>query len=105
MRRDLVLDSYQTIREELFEDVVYTPVGGEPVVLHHAIAGIEPRSERFEVFGEKLRTASHLTRAAREAFPDLRRGDIIDDGARWQVIDFEFAEDGRVEIVMALVRI
>lgn len=103
MRRDLVLDSFNDIRNELFEDVIWTPNGGPARTVEKAIAGIEAKTERFEFFGEKLRTASHLTRAARAAFPGLARGDILNDGEAWKVIDFEPIGDSRVEIVIALV--
>jgi hypothetical protein len=105
MRKDLVLDSFETIREELFEDVIYTPVGGSAVGVRRAIAGVEPRSERFEVFGEKVRTGSHVARAAISAFPNLKPGDLIDDGARWRVIDFEPIGDGRCEVMLSLSKV
>lgn len=104
MRRDLVLGSFADIRRELFEDVIWTPLGGAPMTVDRAIAGIEPRSERIEMFGEKLRTATHMTNAARDAFPGLARGDLLDDGQAWRVIDFEPIGDGRVEIVIAVVK-
>ncbi|WP_127142844.1 head-tail joining protein [Pelagibacterium montanilacus] len=102
MRRDLVLEVLDAASEELFEDVLYTPKGGAQVPLTGAIFGVEVGAERFEMFGERMRTATHTTRALRAKFPQLARGDLIDDGRAWRVIDFEPIGDGREELMIAL---
>ena len=103
MRRELVAEVLEAASAELFEDVVYTPAGGEAVTLTGAIFGVEPAAERFEEFGQKLREASHVTRALKAKFPGLGKGATIDDGDRtYRVLDVEPIGDGRFEILISL---
>lgn len=102
MRKDLVLEVLAAAEEELFEDVIYTPVSGAPVIVPRAIFGIEKSSERFDMLGNAMRAGTHWTRALKAKFPNLAKGDRIDDGSTYQVLDFEPIGDGRFEIAISL---
>jgi hypothetical protein len=102
MRRDLVEEVLAAASEELFEDVVYTPPGGEAVTAEKAIFGVELLDERFELFGERLRGATHVTRALKAKLPGIGKGAIINDGTAYKVLDVEKVGDGRYEILIAL---
>lgn len=103
MRRDLVEAVLDAASDALFEDVVYTRGLDAAVTVPRAIAGVEIAAERFDGFGSSVRTATHMTRALLSAFPNLTRGDLIDDGIAYQVVDFEPIGDGRFEINISLV--
>jgi hypothetical protein len=102
MRKDLVAEVIGAARDEMFEDVEYTPMNGSPVIVEKAIFGVEKSVERFENFGNKVRAATHTTLAVRVAFPNLAKGDRINDGAPYEVIDWEPDGDGRFEIRISL---
>lgn len=102
MRRDLVEAVLDAASGALFEDVIYTPSGGVPVMIENAIDGVEIGSERFEMFSEKMRHGTHVTRALKALFPNLAKGDIINDGIAYKVIDWEPIGDGRFEIAISL---
>lgn len=102
MRKDLVAEVLGAAEEELFEDVIYTPVGGSPVTVLGAIFGVEVAAERIDMLGNALRVGTHWTRALWAKFPDLRKGDVIDDGSPYQVLDWEPVGDGRFEIAISL---
>lgn len=103
MRKDLVAEVLAAAEDELFEDVLYTSVaGGAAVNLARAIFGIEKSVERFESFGQQIRAATHTTLALRSKFPLLTKGDRINDGAEYEVLDWEPDGDGRFEIRISL---
>ena len=104
MRKDLVEAVLDAASFHLFEDVLYTHATAGPVTVEKAISGVEKVSERFEMMGQGLRVATHTTRALKAKFPSLSRGDILDDGEQYQVLDFQPPEqgDGRFEIEISL---
>lgn len=102
MRRDLVEAALGAASELLFEDVLYTRGANAPVTVARAIGGVEIASERFDMFGTEVRGMTHVTRALVSKFPLLAKGDIIDDGTAYKVLDFEPVGDGRFEIAIAL---
>jgi len=103
MRRDLVEEVLAAAQEELFEDVLYMRVSGGPSMLvAQSIFGVEIAAERFEVLGERMRTGTHMTRAIKAKFPDLAKGDVINDGNAYTVLDWEPVGDGRYEIMISL---
>ncbi|MBN9304108.1 MULTISPECIES: hypothetical protein [unclassified Devosia] len=104
MRRDLVQDVLDAAAEELFEDVLYTHAPAGPVTVSQAIFGVEIVAEREEWSGQAVRGTTHTTRALKAKFPNLTRGDLIDDGvAVYRVLDFEPVGDGRFEVLISLV--
>lgn len=104
MRRELVAEVLDAASDELFEDVVYTRVtGGAAVTIEKAIFGVEPAVDRFEEFGQAMREASHTTRALKAKFPNLAKGDRINDGvSTYRVLDWQPTGDGRFEILIGL---
>jgi len=104
MRRDLVEAVLDAASFALFEDVLYTHSPGAPVTVAKAISGVEIVSERFDMMGQDLRGATHTTRALKAKFPNLAKGDMIDDGAQYQVLDWQVPQggDGRFEIEISL---
>ena len=104
MRKDLVEAVLAAASAHLFEDVLYTHAPAEPVVVSKAIAGVEKVSERFEVLGNELRGVTHRVRAIKAKFPNLAKGDVINDGTDYLVLDWQYPEsgDGRVEIDISL---
>ena len=104
MRRDLVEDVLAAAQDELFEDVLYSPVGRSAVTVEKAIFGIEPGIETFQMLGRDMRGATHTTRAIKAKFPNLAKGDRLDDGAAYVVLDWVPIGDGRYEIEIALRR-
>lgn len=102
MRKDLVEAALGAASAVLFEDVIYTPVGGPAVVVEGAIFGVEIVDERFDMFGHELRDRTHFTRALKAKFPALAKGDLIDDGTEYRVLDVEAIGDGRFEILISL---
>lgn len=102
MRKDLVAEVLAAAEAELFEDVIYTPFGGAAVTVVGAIFGVEKAVDRFESFGQQVRTATHTTLALRAKFPTLAKRDRINDGAEYEVLDWEPAGDGRFEIAISL---
>lgn len=104
MRRDLVEAVLDAASFALFEDVLYTHAPGPAVTLAKAISGVEIVSERFDMMGQGVRTATHTTRALKAKFPNLARGDVLDDGAPYQVLDWQVPQggDGRFEIEISL---
>lgn len=107
MRRDLVARVLGAAREKLFEDVQVVVGAADPVLAEKAISGIVPATERFEMFAEKLRTATHVTRGLKEALPELAAGNVLIDseGGQFRVTDIEPVGDGRFEIAIALAKI
>lgn len=111
MRRDLVEDVLAAAQEELFEDVLYTPVGGPAVIVLQAIFGVEIASGRPEFYNEPVRVGTHLTRAAKAKLPGLTKDALIKDGTapdfadgtEYKVLDIQPAGDGRFEIEISLV--
>jgi len=104
MRRDLVEDVLAAAQDELFEDVLYSPVGGSDVLIEKAIFGIEPSIESLQVLGRDMQGTTHTTRAIRVKFPGLAKGDLISDGTSYMVIGWRPVEggDGRLEIEIGL---
>ena len=104
MRRDLVLEVLDAASQELFEDVFYTELGGQPVLIEKSIFGIDIAAERFDLVGQQLRAATHIARALKAKFPNLRRGDRLNDGTVYEVIDWQppLNGDGRFEIEISL---
>lgn len=104
MRRDLVEAVLDAASFALFEDVEYTHAPAGPVTVKGAIAGVEIVSESFVVSGHELRDTTHTVRAIKAKFPSLTRGDIIDDGNQYQVLDWVPApqDDGRLMIEISL---
>lgn len=104
MRRDLVEAVLDAASFALFEDVLYTHAPAGPVLMHRAISGVEIVSERFEAFDHGMREATHTTRILRARFPDLAKGDVLDDGTQYRVIDWQEPAngDGRLELELSL---
>lgn len=104
MRRDLVEAVLAAASPVLFEDVYYTHAPAGPVLVKAAIFGVEIADASIEVFGRELRDATHTTRALKSKFPFLARGDVIDDGQQYQVLDWRtpLGGDGRYEIEISL---
>lgn len=104
MRRDLVEAVLGAASSALFEDVYYTHAPAGPVLVKGAIFGIEIAEANIEFFGHELRDATHTTRALKTKFPSLSKGDVIDDGAQYQVLDWRTPPggDGRFEIEISL---
>jgi hypothetical protein len=102
MRRELVEEVLEAASAELFEDVEYTPLGGPMVIVTGAIFGVELAAERFEMMGAPSRDVSHVTRALKAKFPALTKGDVINDGAPYKVLDWEPIGDGRFEVLISL---
>ena len=104
MRRDLVEAVLAAASPALFEDVYYTHAPAGPVLVKAAIFGVEIVDATFEVFGRDLRDVTHTTRALKAKFPSLAKGDVIDDGAQYQVLDWRAPPggDGRFEIEISL---
>lgn len=104
MRHDLVEAVLAAASPALFEDVYYTHAPGGPVLVKAAIFGVEIVDATFEAFGHELRDVTHTTRAIKAKFPTLARGDIIDDGQQYQVLDWRapLGGDGRLEIEISL---
>ena len=104
MRRDLVEEVLDAAEAELFEDVYYThsPVG--PVLLRRAISGVEVLTEDFDILGHGMREATHITRVRKARFPNLSKGDILDDGDQYRVLDWRppRSGDGRLELQVSL---
>ena len=104
MRRDLVEEVLNAAEAELFEDVHYTHSPAGPVLVAKAISGVEIVSEQFQVLGHELRDVTHTTRILRAKFPHLAKGDVIDDGTPYRVIDWRepAGGDGRFELELSL---
>lgn len=102
MRKDLVEAVLGAASFALFEDVLYTHGAAAPVTVTKAIAGVEIVSERFEMLGQGLRDVTHTTRALKAKFPNLAKGDVLDDGTEYSVLDTEPVGDGRFEILISL---
>jgi hypothetical protein len=102
MRRNHVEAVLGAASQLLFEDVVYTHAPAGPIIVPRAIAGVEIAAEQYDIGGQAAREVTHQTRALKAKFPDLARGDIIDDGAPYKVLDIEPVGDGRFEIRISL---
>lgn len=104
MRRDLVEEVLDAAEAELFEDVYYTHSPAGPVLMESAISGVEVVSEEFDMIGHGLREATHTTRVRKARFPSLAKGDIIDDGNQYRVLDWREPRrgDGRLEWELSL---
>jgi len=103
MRRDLVQQVLDAASAELFEDVTYTPVNGQPATVTRAIFGVEIADDRFDSFGVQVRIGTLVTRALKSKFPELAKGDRIDDGVVAYVVqDFQPIGDGRFEVLISL---
>ncbi|HEV7278396.1 MAG TPA: hypothetical protein VGN80_19115 [Devosiaceae bacterium] len=106
MRRDLVERVLDAARERLFEDVAVKVGAAAPVTAEKAISGIIPATERFELQGQNLRAATHVTRGLKAALPALASGHLlIDADGTYRVIDIEPVGDGRFEIAIALTKV
>ena len=103
MHRDLVARVIASARERLFEDVQVQVGAAEPVTVERAISGIVPDSTRLDMMGQKLRTATHVTRGIKAALPGLAKGHrLINDEGTFAVVDIEPVGDGRFEIAISL---
>lgn len=106
MRRDLVAMVLAAASDRLFEDVNVQVGGGAPVLAVKAIDGIKPAAERIEMFGEKLRVGTHVTRGLKEKLPGLANGHLlINDKGTFRVMDMEPIGDGRFEIAISLEKV
>lgn len=107
MRRDLVEEVLDAAEAELFEDVYYTHPPASPVLMERAISGVEIVTEGFDIIGHGMREATHTTRVRKARFPNLSKGDIIDDGHQYRVLDWREPPrgDGRLEVEISLKRI
>lgn len=102
MRRDLVEEVLSAAEDELFEDVLYTPIGGTPTTVPSAIFGVEEAAERIDMLGNAARVGTHWTRAIKAKFPNLAKGDQFNDGSAYSVLEWEPIGDGRLEIAISL---
>jgi hypothetical protein len=102
MRRDLVEAVLNAASFALFEDVLYTHAPSGPVTVKKAISGVEVIDERFDLSGAQVRGTTHTTRALKAKFPNLSKGDVLDDGTSYRVLDFEPIGDGRFEVLISL---
>lgn len=104
MRKDLVEAVLGAASFALFEDVLYTHSPGPAVTVARAISGVEIAAERFDLMGQEVRLATHTTRALKAKFPSLAKGDVIDDGTPYLVLDWQPPQggDGRFEIEISL---
>lgn len=105
MRRDLVGAVLDAASALLFEDVVWTHGNGAPVTVAGAIAGAVIASERFDTMGERSREVTHTVRALKAKLPGIAKGDILNDGTAYSVLDIEPIGDGRLEILISLKRL
>lgn len=105
MHRDLVARVLDAARDKLFEDVAVKVGSSDPVTREKAIDGIRPAAERLELLGERLRTATHLTRGLRAQLPGLAKGHVLVNAeGEFRVLDIEPVGDGRFEIAIALAK-
>lgn len=109
MRRELVADALEDIRQDLFSDVIYTPLGGNPVTIDHAIFGPEIATEEHTFLGAPSRLVTHVAYAPIALFPSLTKGDQLaeldDTGTivgAYKVIDCKPWGDGRLEWAISL---
>jgi len=105
MRKELVAAALEDIREQLFSDVVYTVLGGQPVTILNAIYGVEVATEDQDYFGHPVRNGTHVAYGPIALFPGLAKGDLIEESAvSYRVVDCKPWGDGRLEWAISLVK-
>jgi hypothetical protein len=104
MRRDLVEEVLDAAEAELFEDVYYTHAPAGPILMERAISGVDVVTEEFNVLGHGMREATHTTRVRKSRFPHLAKGDILDDGRPYKLLEWREPQrgDGRLEWELSL---